>query len=98
MTRNTLLQVLSIASLIIILGLDTRTPLGFAHGDLYLFSILLAALSGSQRLLTGVAIMSVLFTALGALISPPGLAIEYWLANRALSVLELTVISVLTSF
>lgn len=98
MNGKTLLQSLSIASLIVFLALDTRTPLGFAHGDLYLFSILLAALSGSQRLLIGVASTSVILTALGALISPPGLAIEYWLTNRVMSALELSVISVLTIF
>lgn len=98
MNSKTLLKILSIASLVLVLAMDSYTPLGFVHGDLYLFSILLAALSGSQRLLTGVAIMSVLLTALGALLSPPGLPIEYWLSNRALSALELSLVSLLVSF
>ena len=98
MRRKTLLQILSITSLAIILTLDTWTPLGFVHGDLYLFSIVLAALSGSQRLLVGVAIMSVLLTALGTLLSPPGLPAEYWVANRVLSACELTLAGTLLSF
>lgn len=98
MDSKILLQILSVASLPLILALDRYTPLGFAHGDLYLLSVVLAAASGSQRLLGCIGIAAVLLTGLGALISPPGLPAEYWVANRLLSATELALASVLLSF
>ena len=98
MYRKTLLQILSITSLGVILLLDRFTPLGFAHGDLYLLSLVTAALSGSQRLLIGVTLVSVLLTALGALVSPPGLPAEYWVANRMMSAIVLVLTGLLLSF
>lgn len=98
MNRKILLQGLSALSAATILALDSQTPLGFAHGDLYLFSLILAALTGDQRFLAVITTLSVLFTAAGVLISPPGLGIEYWLPNRAMSIIELCIISALTLF
>lgn len=94
--RPRLLQLLSVISMLCVLALDTQTPLGFSNGDLYLFSLLLAALSRSRHFTIGIVILSVLLIALGALLSPPGLGIEYWLPNRLLSTIELVVISILS--
>ncbi len=95
MLPPSLLQLLSAVWMVAVLALDMRTPLGFANGDLYLFSVVLAALSDSRRFTIGVSILSVLLIALGALLSPPGLGIEYWLPNRLLSATELCLISTL---
>lgn len=91
-----LLQWSSIISMMLILALDMRTPLGFANGDLYLASLLLAILSGNRRFVIAVTALSVLLIGVGAALSPPGLGIEYWLSNRLLSATELCVISALS--
>lgn len=95
MQPSRLLQLASVISALIILVLDSRTPLGFAHGDLYLFSILLAVLSGSRNFLIGMTITCVTLTALGIFISQPGLDIRYYGINRVLSAVELVVVSAL---
>ena len=92
------LQLSSIISMMLILALDMRTPLGFANGDLYLASLVLATLSGSRRFVIAVTALSVLLIGAGAALSPPGLGIEYWLSNRLLSAAELCVISALSVF
>lgn len=98
MPPRRLLQTASVLSALLILVLDTVTPLGFAHGDLYLISILLAALSGSKRFLACVAIASVSFTLIGIGISPPGMELRYWATNRLLSCMEIVVITALCAY
>jgi len=98
MLPRRLLQLFSVVSMVLILVLDMHTPLGFANGDLYLISLLLAIVSGSRPFVLGVTVASVVLIAGGAALSPPGLSIEYWLSNRILSALELCIISSLSLF
>lgn len=95
MQHRFLLQTGSVLGALLILIFDTATPLGFAHGDLYLFSIILAALTGSRRFLIGITLTSIAFTLLGTVISPPGLAIQYWGSNRAISIIQMSIIAML---
>lgn len=98
MQHRLLLQAGSIVVALLILILDTSTPLGFAHGDLYLFSIAMAALSGSRRFLIGITVFSIVLTVVGVFISPPGLAFQYWGSNRAISILQMSIIASLCAY
>ena len=98
MQHRLLLKIGSALSALLILLLDSATPLGFAHGDLYLLSIILAAFSGSRRFLIGVTLASIMFTVLGIFVSPPGLAFYYWASNRAFSVAEMILVASLCAF
>lgn len=81
--------------LILILAADSLTQLGFAHGILYAPVLLLAALSGRQRELNIVFVLSVIFTWLGLYLAH-GIADDslpyYVYANRILSSLTLLAI------
>lgn len=98
MQHRLLLQAGSVVSALAILALDTATPLGFAHGDLYLFSILMGALSGSRRFLIGITVASIILTLLGTFISPPGLAFQYWGSNRGISIIQMSIIAALCTY
>lgn len=98
MRHRLLLQTGSVISALLILTLDAATPMGFAHGDLYLLSIILGALSGSRRFLIGITATSILLMGLGIFISPPGLALQYWGGNRAISILQMSVIASLCAY
>ncbi|MEX2332774.1 MAG: PAS domain-containing protein, partial [Pseudohongiella sp.] len=98
MQHRLLLQTGSVLSALLILILDSTTPLGFAHGDLYLLSVILAALSGSRRFLIGITLTSVLLTVLGTVISPPGLEFRYWGSNRAISIAGIIIIAGLCDY
>ena len=98
MQHRLLLQIASALSALLILIMDTATPLGFAHGDLYLLSITLAALSGNLRFLAGITAASVVMTVLGIFISPPGLPFQYWGSNRLLSIVEMCIIASLCGY
>ena len=67
---------------------DTFTPLGFAHGMLYVPLLVWAGLYGSQTLLASAALLAVLFTGLGVWTSPPppaGIGEPVAWANRILA-------------
>ncbi|HDZ10209.1 hybrid sensor histidine kinase/response regulator [Pseudohongiella sp.] len=98
MQHRRLIKIGSALSVLMILVLDSATPLGFAHGDLYVLSIILGALAGSRRFLIGVTITSTLLTVLGTLISPPGIEFQYWASNRAISIAEFIIIAALCDF
>lgn len=98
MRHRLLLQTGSVVGTLLILILDATTPLGFAHGDLYLLSIILAALSGSRRFLIGITVTSILLTGLGIFISPPGLALQYWGGNRTISIVQMIIIASLCAY
>jgi PAS domain S-box-containing protein len=74
---------------LVLLWTDSLTPLGFAHGSLYLFVVLLAALTTNERFLLTITTVAILFTVLGIFISPPGITLGYVISNRILSILEL---------
>lgn len=81
--------------LILILAADSLTQLGFAHGILYAPVLLLAALSGRQRSLNIIFVLSLIFIWLGLYIAPTnadGLLPLYVYANRILSSLTLLAI------
>lgn len=88
----------SVVSALLILTLDAVTPLGFAHGDLYLLSIILGALSGSRRFLIGITVASIVLIILGIFISPPGLAFQYWSGNRAISIIQMGIVASLCAY
>ncbi|MBC53234.1 MAG: hypothetical protein CMQ34_05290 [Gammaproteobacteria bacterium] len=98
MQHRLLLQTGSILVALLILILDAFTPLGFAHGDLYLFSIAMGALSGSRRFLVGMTVFSILLTVIGIFVSPPGLAFQYWGSNRAISIVQMGIIASLCGY
>ncbi|HMP40227.1 MAG TPA: PAS domain S-box protein [Roseiflexaceae bacterium] len=80
---------LTLLGMVGVLLLDTLTPLGFAHGTLYIFLILLAALSRSPRFVIVAAAMAVGFTIVGFFISPqsePNLSAGYVVTNRIFSI------------
>ncbi|HBX36421.1 MAG TPA: hypothetical protein DEG76_03595, partial [Pseudohongiella sp.] len=92
------LQIVSVASLITVFALDSQTPLGFAHGDLYLIAVLLAAFTGSLRFMWTLAGLSLALTVLGIWLSPQGLPMRFWLTNRLMSITELLALTALTSY
>ena len=59
----------STALLLLILSAELASPLGFAHGTLYLLAILVAALSLDKRFMLGMACAATLATAAGALVA-----------------------------
>ena len=73
----------------IIFATDFLTPLGFAHGTLYILCILMAALTRDRRFVIIVAALTIVLTAIGAAVSPPGMALVYALSNRLVSVFTL---------
>lgn len=98
MQQRLLFQTGSVLSALLIVVLDSATPLGFAHGDLYLLSIILGALSGNLRFLIGVTVTSVMLTVGGSLMSPPGLEFRYWGSNRAISIVGIIITASLCAF
>ncbi|KAA9007822.1 PAS domain S-box protein [Histidinibacterium aquaticum] len=64
---------------------DFFTPLGFAHGSLYVFAVLAASLANDTRVLWGIGGASAAATLFGIFVSPPGFAIPWVLLNRAFS-------------
>ena len=85
----------STALLLLILSAELASPLGFAHGTLYLLAILVAALSLDKRFMLGMACAATLATAAGALVSPPGFDLHWVVANRILSVASIVAVTVL---
>lgn len=90
--------VMSLISLLLIFLGETLTPLGFAHGSLYLFTILLAALSRNKRLILCIATASILLSGFGTLLSPAGFELPYVLANRLVSCLGIASMAAITIY
>ena len=83
---------LTLACMLLVFAADLFTPLGFAHGTLYMPVVLLAALSGDRRFVVWSAAGAVALTLAGGLLSPPPPAGITWLtlaANRGLSMLAI---------
>ena len=76
---------ISIIGLGVVFLLDFLTPLGFAHGTLYTFFVLTAALTQNTRLVISVGAVSIVLTAAGAAVSPAGFTLVYWAGNRVIS-------------
>ncbi len=87
--RHRTATVLTILGMGIIFATDFLTPLGFAHGTLYILSILIAALTRNRRFVITIAALAILLTAIGAAVSPPGMALIYALSNRLVSAVTL---------
>ncbi len=85
----------SSALLLLILAAELASPLGFAHGTLYLVAVLVAAMSLDKRFVLGMACAAILATAAGALVSPPGFDLHWVLANRLISVASIIAVTVL---
>ncbi len=72
-----------------VVATEPRTPLGFAHGTLYLLPLLLAARFGVPKVVWGTAIAAAAATAAGLALSPPaaeGTPAALVVGNRAVSV------------
>ncbi|MFC4725890.1 hypothetical protein ACFPB0_11360 [Glycocaulis abyssi] len=65
---------------------ESWTPLGFAHGLLYLVPLILLR-HEPLALQAGMAVLVTIMIVIGYLASPPGFREDYVLLNRALSVL-----------
>ncbi|OFE13735.1 hypothetical protein PHACT_11810 [Pseudohongiella acticola] len=98
MQHRRVFKVGSIFGALLILLLDAATPLGFTHGDLYLLSIILAALSGNRRFLIAMTLASIVFIIAGSFISSAGLPFAYWASNRTISILEICLIAGLCAY
>ena len=81
---------------VLVFWTDLLTPLGFAHGGLYIFALLLASLTRNRAFLAGTAVVTSLLTIMGFFLSPPGFELTYVIINRALSVLEIAVLTILS--
>ena len=55
----------------VILALEPLTPLGFAHGTLYVLPVVLAGVAQDRRLVVAIGILAVLAIAVGAAIAAP---------------------------
>lgn len=94
-TPPALWKAVSTALLLLILSADLLTPLGFAHGTLYVVAVLLAALSLDTRFVLGLACAATLGVSAGALVSPSGFDLAWVVANRILSVASIIAVAVL---
>jgi len=72
--------------------IEFRTPLGFAHGTLYVLPVLAAGLSGRIRVIAVFTALCVALTVIGTYLSPPGFVPFYVVLNRVLSTLTLLVV------
>lgn len=82
--------------MLIILAIDSVTPLGIAIGVFYLFVVLISLRSSEKRFTLLVTAICTVLVAVGAWISSPGTAPhDLILANRALSMLAIWVTAIL---
>ncbi|MEX2482405.1 MAG: PAS domain S-box protein [Gammaproteobacteria bacterium] len=71
---------------------DLLTPLGFAHGTLYVLAVAMAGLSRNARLVVGIGVLAALATVVGGVLSAPpyaGFPSIYGQANRLVSLLAI---------
>lgn len=83
-----------VMGLIIILATELLTPLGFAHGTLYVPLVLLSLFASHVGWLALVVTAALLFTVLGYFLSPPpppGVANELVLGNRMVSMVAVLI-------
>ncbi|MCC5995095.1 MAG: hypothetical protein JJU18_01830 [Oceanicaulis sp.] len=88
----TILMALVLAGAIFIF--DHWTPLGFAHGLLYLFPVILLR-HESLPIQSGMALLATVLMVLGYFNSPAGFLNEYVILNRGLSGLAVWIIVIL---
>lgn len=81
----------SLIGLGVVFLVDFLTPLGFAHGTLYVFFVLTASFTQKPRFVISIAAASVLLTILGSLVSPPGFNIVYVAGNRVISCITIVI-------
>lgn len=93
MTR-TLMIILSLGLIGLIFLTESWTPLGFAHGLLYLMPLILLR-HEHLAFQAGMAVLITLMIAMGYLGSPPGFREDYVLLNRALSALAVWAIVII---
>lgn len=82
-------------ALLLVLLLDSLTPLGFAHGLLYTPLVVISLLTRTRKWVVGVSILAAVFTLVGLLLAPPPAQVgthfsSYVLANRFFSILVIT--------
>lgn len=78
--------------LMLVFWFDSQTPLGFAHGMLYVPVIFLALLTSNARFLIATVLVSALLTVAGVLISEgPAFEVSVVFANRAVALLIILV-------
>ncbi|MBD2234490.1 PAS domain S-box protein [Phormidium tenue] len=78
---------------------DIVTPLGFAHGMLYLPLVAVSGLSHSSRWVVVATVAGVVLTAIGFFVSPStltGVALAYAIANRVVAALATAITGCLT--
>jgi PAS domain S-box-containing protein len=80
---------LCVALALLILFIDSLTPLGFATGSLYLIPLMMVALGTSEAFTIGYTLATIVLTVIGFFLSPPGIDLFYVIVNRTLSIIEL---------
>lgn len=74
--------------------LDGWTPLGFAHGLLYVFPVLLLR-NEAATLQIAMAALAIILIVLGYLVSPAGFTDAWVILNRSLGIVVIAVITIL---
>ena len=88
---------LSVLLMAIVFATDLLTPLGFAHGTLYVLALLLGLTSGQQRALVLIAGVSIVLIGVGWVLSPPapeGFPAIYVATNRVLSMTVMVLVTI----
>lgn len=81
----------------VVLALDAVTPLGFAHGVLYMPAVMLGLLARSQRIVWFLAVLGIACCVAGAFVSPDGgtaISQTYVLLNRVVGVATILLVAV----
>lgn len=85
-----------VAGCLLIFLSDIYTPPGFAHGALYLLLVMMATASRSSQVVMGIATLSSLLAITGAVLTPPpDTMLLTVIANRASSLLEILLFTVM---
>jgi PAS domain S-box-containing protein len=81
----------SLIGLGVVFLVDFLTPLGFAHGTLYVFFVLTASFTQKPRFIISIATASLFLTIIGSFVSPPGFMIVYVASNRVISCITIAI-------
>lgn len=81
-----LLPVVAAVLTALIFAAEFFTPLGFAHGTLYLVPVLAASLARNEGFILAMAVTGACLTLIGYLVSPAGFINAYALFNRMVSI------------
>lgn len=96
MTYTTGLKIITVASVILVFVTDAHTPLGFAHGMLYLPVLILTVFLDSRRWLIGVGMVSAVLVLAGVYTSGSAeVRPEVFWTNRLFSLALVIIISLL---